>query len=678
MREARLHLLPLLLLACVVAPAQSFPTAPPTEIHLGDSFIALPGPWKFAPGDSPQINGIPLWASPAFDDSAWANMDLHAKPGDTDAGYGNSGYLTGWSARGFPKLTEFAWYRLRIHVAKTPEPLWLKMPDHVDDSYQVFANGQYVGEFGQFTPSGVVNYRSRPLAFQLPAPDEHDDILLAFRFYMEPFVLAAGTTPDGGGMHQAPLLGLHSEIETIRAQEVRARLLTVIASVFAAFIMLIAAVGAFWIWLLDRPRTTYLWLTLAILLFAAQVPVLVAGFFTYRFSQDSQIYLLQVCADLTLICWILFWRQWFQLARDRWTEVAIIVLTVVLISSQTFIYFFTLHSHVQTILSIMQIRAICKSVLGAMLFVALFHGARKDRTGALVALPPIILLTISIFNIELLSWFRVRTSFFPFGVQITIADVASILLVLVVGVLVARRFVGSQVAQRLERQTIDQDLEQASQLQQRVLIPEPITSALFTVETAYHPARTVGGDFFQVIAHPDGSLLIVVGDVSGKGVAAAMLVAVLVGAIRTRADETFDPAAILHTLNDRLLGRAGDHFATCIVAHLRPGGFMQIANAGHLPPYRNGVALDLPGSIPLGIVPHTLYDVHSLQLSPSDYLTFLTDGVPEARNTTGALLGFDELARISSHPPTAIAQAAITHGQDDDITIVSVRLRPSA
>ena len=73
-------------------------------------------------------------------------MDLHAVHGATDAFYGDTGYVTGWSERGFPRLTGFAWYRLRIHLAAASQPVWLKMPDHVDDSYQVFANGIFVGE----------------------------------------------------------------------------------------------------------------------------------------------------------------------------------------------------------------------------------------------------------------------------------------------------------------------------------------------------------------------------------------------------------------------------------------------------------------------------------------------------------------------------------------------------
>lgn len=664
----------------MIAAAQNAPVAnppAPAEVRLGNSSISLSGPWKFTPGDSPQENGSLLWASPAFDDSNWANMDLHARPGAIDVAYGNAGYVTGWSVHGFPHLAGFAWYRLRVHLGNSPAPLWLKMPNHTDDSYQVFANGHYLGEFGRFTSSGVESFRARPLAFQLPAPDVHGDILLAIRFYMEPFVLFGGSTGDSGGMHQAPLVGLASQIESTRAQEVTERLLSIIVSVFVSILMLIAAAGGFRIWLLERSSTTYLWLTLGLLLAAVPTALLLVAFFTYALSQDAVNFSYAGLYSLSLLCWIIFWRRWFRLAGDRWLDILAVILTGAVLLTQ-FGYNFWVHASAHAVLVIMVLKAAFNVALGAMLFVVLLQGARKDRTGALVALPPIILLAISIFSVELLDWFHIRTSVFAFGIQISVKDVALTLLVLVVGALAARRFLSSQVSQRLERQAVEQELEQARELQQHVLIPEPVASSLFAVETAYHPARTVGGDFFQVISHSDGSLLIVVGDVSGKGIAAAMLVAVLVGAIRTRADQTFDPAAILNTLNDRLVGRAGGHFATCVAAHIRPGGVMLIANAGHIPPYRNGVALDLPGSLPLGIIPGTQYDLNTIQLNPSDHLTFLTDGVLEARNAEGRLLGFDQLAKISSLPPEAIAQTAINHGQDDDITVVSLRLAAAA
>jgi Stage II sporulation protein E (SpoIIE) len=494
---------------------------------------------------------------------------------------------------------------------------------------------------------------------------------------MEPFVLFGGTTGDTGGMHQTPLVGLHDQIESLRAQAMSGRTLGSVTDVFVSLLTLIAAAGAFWIWILDRPRKTYLWLTLSFFFSVAPVAVLLIGFFTYAISQGVVNVLTETFAVLALLCWLLFWRQWFQLARNVRFNLFVTTIVLVNILSQFFIFFSPFISG-SSALAALAVRGACDTALGLMLFFLLLQSFRKDRTGALVALVPIILLGIGTLSNELIAWFNIRTSFFPLGIQISVKDVAVTLLVLVVGVLVGRRFVSSQVAERLERLSIDQDLEHASELQQRVLIPEPIHSNIFTVETAYHPARTVGGDFFQIIPYPDGSLLIIVGDVSGKGIGAAMLVAVLVGTARTRAESSPNPTQLLACLNDRMIGRAGGHFATCIAAHISPDGTMHIANAGHIPPYRNGVALDLPGAIPLGIIPGTSYDVATIQLDPGDHLTFLTDGVPEARNAAGSLLGFDETASLSSLPPEAIAQAASAYGQDDDITIVSVRFHPPA
>ncbi|MGC2604890.1 MAG: hypothetical protein WA419_04990, partial [Silvibacterium sp.] len=525
MRKARLLLPAVLGLACIIAAAQpaTVPNPALTQVRLADSSISLSGPWKFAPGDSPkQQDGSLLWASPAFDDASWANMDLHAKPGEIDAYYGNPGYLTGWSARGYPHLAGFAWYRLRVHIDNSPAPLWIKMPPHTDDSYQVFANGQYVGEFGHFTPSGVISYRSRPLVFALPAPDEYGNILLAIRFYLEPTVLVSGSTGDSGGMHQAPILGLRSQIESIQGQEITGRVLTLVVPVFVTFLMLISAAAAFRIWLLDRPSSTYLWLTLGLITSAATVAIVVVAFNSYALTQDAANFLFQTVKILSFLGWIVFWRKWFQLEPDRRLDLLMIVLTAVITVAQAFAWL-PAHNSAARSLFFLEISTVCTIALGVVLFISLLQGARKDRIGALVALPPIILLAISLFDVEMLSWFRIRTSIFLFGIQIGVKDVAMLLLVLVIGALVARRFLNSQVSQRLERQAVEQELEQARELQQHVLVPEPVTSSHFTVETAYYPARTVGGDFFQVISHTDGSLLIVVGDVSGKGIAAAML-----------------------------------------------------------------------------------------------------------------------------------------------------------
>lgn len=149
-------------------PAQA---APPAEtIALGNSAATLPGPWKFSPGDSPWQNGSPVWAQPGFDDAHWATVDLAPKSGSVDPAYGTPGFVPGWTARGYPNLQGYAWYRMRVRVTGSGEQLWLKMPNDFDDGYQVYANGSYVGQFGDFfrttsgcTPPGPSPFRCRAL-----------------------------------------------------------------------------------------------------------------------------------------------------------------------------------------------------------------------------------------------------------------------------------------------------------------------------------------------------------------------------------------------------------------------------------------------------------------------------------------------------------------------------------
>ncbi len=190
----------------------------------------------------------------------------------------------------------------------------------------------------------------------------------------------------------------------------------------------------------------------------------------------------------------------------------------------------------------------------------------------------------------------------------------------------------------------------------------------------------MGGDFFQQIGDGQCGVLIVVGDVSGKGLPAAMLVSVLVGAIRAQAAHSTDPAGLLRSLNDRLMGRVHGGFTTCLAAHITAGGLLTLANAGHLPPYLNGREIALPGSLPLGILHDVDYACSRVQLAPGDRLTFVSDGVVEAQHSssskspsgTDALFGFERTRALSRQPASVIAEAARLFGQTDDITVVTV------
>jgi hypothetical protein len=219
---------------------------------------------------------------------------------------------------------------------------------------------------------------------------------------------------------------------------------------------------------------------------------------------------------------------------------------------------------------------------------------------------------------------------------------------------------------------------------QAMLIPTQLPSnSYFMLESAYVPANGVGGDFFQVLPVEDGSMLIVVGDVSGKGLQAAMNASTLVGAFRN--ELSHEPATILNHLNHVMFGAGAGldammksesiaTFATCLCARIYRDGKMEVANAGHLSPYRDGREVELPPGLPLGVIPGMTYEQTSFQLEQGDRLIFLSDGVVEATNSQGELFGFERTQQVSNEPARYIAQTAKRFGQNDDITVISIYL----
>jgi hypothetical protein len=223
-----------------------------------------------------------------------------------------------------------------------------------------------------------------------------------------------------------------------------------------------------------------------------------------------------------------------------------------------------------------------------------------------------------------------------------------------------------------ERAALAGEMASAREIQQ-YLIPEhlPPTPGL-AIQSVYHPSREVGGDFFQVLPDArDGSTLIVVGDVAGKGLQAGMLAALIVGAIRTAFKFTSAPSEILALLNERLQGRG---LVTCLALRIHPNGAAELANAGHLPPYVNGKELAVEGALPLGAAPGIVFPTMRFQIAAGEAMLLISDGVVEARNSSGELFGFGRTAALSTEPAEKVAQAAQAFGQEDDITVLTLAL----
>ena len=209
-------------------------------------------------------------------------------------------------------------------------------------------------------------------------------------------------------------------------------------------------------------------------------------------------------------------------------------------------------------------------------------------------------------------------------------------------------------------------------MQQLLLASASRPTPGFKVESVYLPASEVGGDFFFVSPAPDGSLNAILGDVSGKGLTAAMRVAMILGALRR--ETSYDPADILAALNNVLIAQGQLGFTTACCIRISLDGHFTFASAGHIAPYISGREIECPSSLPLGIAKDQSYELIRGTLQPDERLVLLSDGVPEARSDSGELYGFDRLISLSSSTAIEIAEVARAFGQEDDITVLTIAL----
>jgi len=216
------------------------------------------------------------------------------------------------------------------------------------------------------------------------------------------------------------------------------------------------------------------------------------------------------------------------------------------------------------------------------------------------------------------------------------------------------------------------ELHAASTVQQLLLQSASRPTPGFKLESVYLPASEVGGDFFYVSSASDGALTVIVGDVSGKGLTAAMRVAMILGVLRSQASH--DPAEILFGLNNALIVQGQLGFTTACCLHISPSGEYVLANAGHIAPILSGTELETPPALPLGLVADQEYELNRGTLQSGQSMVLLSDGVPEARSADGELYGFERLLRLALLPAHDIADTAQAFGQEDDITVLTLAL----
>jgi PAS domain S-box-containing protein len=247
-----------------------------------------------------------------------------------------------------------------------------------------------------------------------------------------------------------------------------------------------------------------------------------------------------------------------------------------------------------------------------------------------------------------------------------------------------------EVAQ--ERERIEQELRVARMIQ-HTLLPKSLPELEgHEIAAYYQPAREVGGDFYDFLRLPDGRLGLFVGDVSGKGVPAAIVMAITRTLLRS-AYHLGSPGEILKQVNDSLLPDIPPNmFVTCLAALLDSRtGRLQYANAGHDLPYlrhAEGVSKLQATGMPLGLMPDMSYEQKEITLEPGESILLYSDGLVEAHDPRREMFGFPRMqGHVSAHPEGAtlidslLAELERFTGenweQEDDITLLTLqRLRP--
>ena len=245
-----------------------------------------------------------------------------------------------------------------------------------------------------------------------------------------------------------------------------------------------------------------------------------------------------------------------------------------------------------------------------------------------------------------------------------------------------------------ERARIEQELQVARRIQQASLPPEVPELEGWQITPYYQPAREVGGDFYDFHLLSEGRLGLVVGDATGKGVPAALVMSTTCGMLQA-VSQTLDsssPGEVLSRVNETLLSRIPPNmFVTCFYAILEPeSGSLTYANAGHDLPYlhRNGAAEELRArGMPLGLMPGMGYEEKEIELNYGQGVLFYSDGLVEAHDPEGEMFGFPRLrALVAEHGQERslgdfLLQELYSFTgkdweQEDDITLLTLRCSP--
>ncbi len=656
------------------------PNTPSTPAVVFDA-TALGSPVTLDKGWRVGISSNPDVSSPDFDDSKWAIRNTEESFADVP----DEDHFAGTpnpdpnSPRPGGHHRPFAWFRLHVKLAPNhgPVALLIELPvSHSTSmalssqvlSVDIFANGKFIQPEG---PHGDAPERYQQISriYNLNLPPSGTSLTLVVRSVYIPVGYGAYTTffasrklslgNPGDLAGDLELWANHSLFERL-PRLVNAVLLVVLALFLLA------------LFFTQKGHFEYNWLALYELV---QAPI---GFVDLAGSsgQLDRLWYGAVVLQLVVLSAYLYFeflvaflalpRRWYI----RWLRYTAPILAGV---GPTLLMLGT--SETAAILLVVVFAGSLLWIVGWIVFIfaTLISATLKRNFEAGLLLIPLVLSMIGWVEPVLMgsmnewsgSSYRSPLTIQAGPIPIHFASIADFTGIFVIVLIIFVRFL--RIHHDQERAS--SELAAARSVQELMIPLEKLQTPGFEVESIYNPAAEVGGDFFHVQPTSDGGLLVVIGDVAGKGLKAAMNVSMLMGALRRIPERS--PAKILESLNRVLVG--DDSFTTCQAAWFGANGELILANAGHLPPYLNTQEIALPGNLPLGVLPDSNYAEVRLYLHPGDRVLLLSDGVVEARKPSGELFGFDRVHNLSNQSAFYIADAAKEFGQEDDITVLTIR-----
>jgi phosphoserine phosphatase RsbU/P len=628
------------LFACTSLSAQTFDATTlrqPTDLGVT---------WLVKPGDDPS------YARADLDDSQWTPVDTSLS-------------LKHYFPNNHPNVM---WYRL--HVKVSPNQTGLSLEEfNLTSAFEIYVNGEKLFEDGSVSPYRPYTFAARIVKRIPDSAVATGSLVIAMRLYVSGSEWVSsfpGFYPYNLVIGQETALSDHVWLKTIGDN---------LLGWFYQFAGLGLGIIALSLFTAQRRQREYLWIFLLFLVAALHAPY---QFYLLFHNLPSWSAYVSGCFDFAgLLFEILMFLAFLRMKLRLWLQ-ALVVLSALGILFGSWQTANGTGSPIGVLVSLTPQLSLIAGVVPILLIV---HWRRGNQEAGILLVPAIvasltIYLQLGVFIVGTIpalgpAAFRFQSAIFNWTVgpfTINLGSLDGCLFVLSLAVILVLRSTRMSHQQAL----IETEMAAAREVQQ-IILPEPIERVPgYSIESAYEPAQQVGGDFFQILPAPEGSLLLVIGDVAGKGLPAAMLVSVLVGAIRGVTEYTSDPAELLANLNQRLVGRVAGGFSTAMAARIFADGSVMMANAGHLPPYLDGHEVGVPGALPLGAKAGSRYEIVRFQLPRGSRLTFYSDGIVEAQNAKGELFGFERSRELAMEPVGAIVEAAKRFGQQDDMTVIAI------